>query len=257
MGFLRTAFRPGLIGQWNGTFPARNWPLLTIGDYTLTIGDNPSTWCVNTTPSARTYPSIRRPARCRTRLRGYSAEYVKCSYLVIFGKMVIRPARPVDARQIATIHVRTWRLAYRGIIPDEFLDSLSIDEREAVWQQDLLVGHPKVWVAEYGEGVLGWISAARSRDADATGSTGEIWAVYVEPEHWRKGIGHALCDTAEQALFSDGFVEVTLWVLEDNERALKFYKSNGYVVDGCTAKASERARKSLREVRLRKQLRNR
>jgi len=167
--------------------------------------------------------------------------------------MIIRSARPEDALRIATIHVDAWRAAYRGIIPDEYLRSLSIEKRHALWQKDLEAGHPFTWVAEDGDSVLGWISAAASRDTDATRSTGEIWAVYIDPNHWGEGVGRALCDAAEQELRRQGFTEATLWVLKDNQRALRFYLSNGFVRDTCEDRITQRGGKELREVRLRKQ----
>src|ERR1035438_8725843 len=107
--------------------------------------------------------------------------------------MSIRLATLDDASAIATIHVEAWRAAYRGIVSDEFLDSLSIDGRESIWRQILLAGDAATWVAQESETVVGWISAAGSRDADASASTGEIWAVYVAPGRWRAGVGRWLC----------------------------------------------------------------
>jgi ribosomal protein S18 acetylase RimI-like enzyme len=167
--------------------------------------------------------------------------------------MIIRSAKPEDALRIATIHVEAWRVAYRGIIPDEYLRSLSIEQRHAAWQQALEAGHPFTWVAEEGDTAVGWISAAASRDVDASHSTGEIWAVYIDPGHWGEGIGRALCDAAEQELRRRGSTEVTLWVLKDNQRALGFYLSNGFFRDACEDRIIERGGKELREVRLRKQ----
>ena len=166
----------------------------------------------------------------------------------------IRSATPDDAGIIATIHVEAWRVAYRGIVPDEFLDSLSIDGRESTWRQILSSRHESVWVAQESETIVGWISAAASRDADAGAATGEIWAVYVAPGRWRKGVGRALCETAERHLHLGGFIEVTLWVLKDNERAVKFYQSSGFVLDLGHEKGLERAGKTLTEVRFRKRL---
>jgi len=169
--------------------------------------------------------------------------------------MIIRAARPGDALRIATVHVEAWRIAYRGIVPDHFLNSLSIEERAARWRKDLEAGHPLTWIAELGDSgtKLGWISAGASRDEDATPPTGEIWAVYIDPDNWGKGVGRALCHTAEQELRRRGFTQVTLWVLEQNERALRFYQSNGFVRDECKYRLSSRGGRELREVRLRKQ----
>src|SRR6185437_9293443 len=98
--------------------------------------------------------------------------------------MTIRRARPDDALRIATIHIESWQAAYRGVVPDEFLDSLSIEQRSAAWRQNLEAAEPMTWIAEEHGAALGWVSAGRSRDTDATQSTGEILAVYVHPQHW-------------------------------------------------------------------------
>jgi ribosomal protein S18 acetylase RimI-like enzyme len=168
--------------------------------------------------------------------------------------MTIRSARPQDALDIATIHVEAWQVAYRGIVPDEFLRGLSIEQRHAVWRQNLEAGKSLTWVAEDGDRALGWISAGRSRDVDAKQATGEIWAVYVDPLHWSKGVGRALCATAEQGLRTQAFTDLTLWVLKENERALRFYISNGFSCDACAERIIQRGGKTLSEVRMRKQL---
>ena len=166
----------------------------------------------------------------------------------------IRTATPDDARGIATIHVEAWRAAYRGIVPDEYLDSLSIDGRESAWRQNLLAAETSTWVAQEADAIVGWISAGPSRDTDAETSAGEIWAVYVAPASWGKGVGRLLCTQAEQQLLTDGFSAVTLWVLKENVRAVKFYRSNGFVLDNGETKEIERGGKTLSEVRLRRPL---
>lgn len=95
---------------------------------------------------------------------------------------MIRCATPVDARAIATIHVEAWRAAYRGIVPDKYLDSLSIDGREAAWRQNLLAAEASTWAHKNLMPLLGGSQRDRSRDKDAGASTGEIWAVYVAPD---------------------------------------------------------------------------
>jgi len=163
-------------------------------------------------------------------------------------------ATPADARAIAEIHVEAWRAAYREIVPDEYLDSLSIDRREAAWRQNLLAADTSTWVALESDAIVGWISAGPSRDTDAGGSAGEIWAVYVAPGCWRRGVGRSLCLQAEQYLRTEGFAAVTLWVLRDNERAVKFYQSFGFVPDNGATKELDLGAKNLTEVRFRKPL---
>jgi ribosomal protein S18 acetylase RimI-like enzyme len=148
-------------------------------------------------------------------------------------EMTIRQASPEYALRIATIHVEAWQAAYRGIVPDEYLRSLSVERRYAGWRQILEAAEESIWVAEDGEMALGWISASRSRDVDAAQTTGEIWAIYVDPICWGKGVGRALFAAAEQELRKRGFTDATLWVLKDNERAVRFYLSIGLVHDAC------------------------
>jgi len=45
--------------------------------------------------------------------------------------MILRPAEPRDALEVARVHIRTWQVAYRGLVPDEYLDSLNIEDRAA------------------------------------------------------------------------------------------------------------------------------
>lgn len=71
---------------------------------------------------------------------------------------------------------------------------------------------------------------------------------------WRRGIGHALWTRAESHLRSSGFSRVTLWVLKENEGALRFYDSIGFVTDPGQAKTIERGGAQLIEIRLRRHL---
>jgi ribosomal protein S18 acetylase RimI-like enzyme len=145
--------------------------------------------------------------------------------------LIIRPAQLADARNVAELHVATWRRAYRGIFPDEYLDSLSIDTREAEWRACLEQKTSELWVALDGPAgeLAGWVSFGKCRDPDKPASTGEVWAIYVAPAHWSRGVGRALWSAAQRRLIELGFSEVTLWCLVGNERAERFYRSAGFV----------------------------
>ena len=110
--------------------------------------------------------------------------------------MLIRPAEPTDAEAIAEIHITTWRMAYRGQIPDAILDSLDASSRAVFWHDALSAPH-NIFVAELGSTTAGFCSLVPSRDNDADSSTvDEIAALYVRPQQWRHGFGHALCSAA-------------------------------------------------------------
>jgi ribosomal protein S18 acetylase RimI-like enzyme len=168
--------------------------------------------------------------------------------------MTVRRARLEDAEAIAAIHVHSWQVTYQGIVPSTFLGSLSVEERERVWRQNLKQATSETWVAEEGGHVLGWISAARSRDLDALPKTGEVWAIYVDPAHWRRGLGRCLWHAAEGHLEASGFSEITLWVLKTNAQAIAFYESIGLAIEPGSEKTINRGGTELLEIRLRKRL---
>jgi GNAT superfamily N-acetyltransferase len=164
----------------------------------------------------------------------------------------IRRAAPADARAIAAVHVASWRVAYRGIVPDAVLDGLSVDHRERGWRERL--GRPGddasfTLVAECDGAVAGFCAvSAPSRDDDADDGTAEIAAIYVEPARWRTGVGGALLHAALDALRADGWREVTLWVLEANTRGRAFYARLGFELDGAAQSLEEL---EAREIRMR------
>lgn len=150
---------------------------------------------------------------------------------------VVRHARPEDAAGIARAHVRGWQVGYRGLLPDAVLDDLSEAERTVSWRERLThpdAGGATTRVAVAGDQVLGFSCVGPSRDPDAAPGTGELWALYVEPDRWRCGVGRALDTAAADDLAGAGAVRATLWVLSSNARARAFYERQGWRVDGAT-----------------------
>jgi ribosomal protein S18 acetylase RimI-like enzyme len=170
--------------------------------------------------------------------------------------MIIRRATPDDARAIAEVHVRAWQAGYRGVVPEAHLRSLSVERREEAWRQALTEQSSDVRVAEEGGRILAWISAGESRDDDASAGMGELWAVYVDPPCWRRGLGRALWQQAEAHLRGAGYSAVTLWVLRDNAVALRFYEALGFArePDQASDKTIEIGGIPLVEIRLRRAL---
>ena len=149
--------------------------------------------------------------------------------------MQVRRAWVGDAAGIAAVHVASWQRAYRGLMPAELLDSLSVPARTQRWVQNLERCAPgaATFVAELDGEVIGFASVGASRDEDADGA-GELWALYLHPRHWGTGHGHVLHAHAVRALAATGAAEATLWVLTANERARRFYERHGWAADGAT-----------------------
>jgi GNAT superfamily N-acetyltransferase len=169
-------------------------------------------------------------------------------------RMLIRGATVEDAHGLALVHVRSWQQAYRGLMPQDVLDNLSIAEREANWAR-IVAETPRgsrTLVALDDDRLVAWASYGDARDADAVG-TGELWGIYAHPDYWSTGVGHVLIEAVEEALRADGHGTAYLWVLEGNDRAAAFYERHGWASDG-GEKVDRRPGLVLRERRYVKRL---
>ncbi len=168
--------------------------------------------------------------------------------------MEILPATADDANGIATAHVRSWQVAYAGILDPAFLAGLSVEQRAERWRGILVADASQTLVAHEPAvgGVAGFISHGPWRDDEADGAHGEVWALYTHPDAWGQGVGRALMSAAVDALQAQGRHTVSLWVLSANERGMRFYRAQGFQpVDG-SAKRFELGGRQVEEVCMRK-----
>lgn len=141
----------------------------------------------------------------------------------------VRQAVPADCTAIARVHVDSWRTAYRGIVPEDYLASLSYVDREARWSQ--AIGNPQniVLVAEdtktTGKTVIGFVSGGPNRTKD-TIYAGELYAIYIMEGYRGKGIGKNLVSSLVQRLVDCNINSMFVWVLAKNPYS-KFYEKLG------------------------------
>jgi ribosomal protein S18 acetylase RimI-like enzyme len=164
--------------------------------------------------------------------------------------MEVRAALPDDCRAVAELHVTSWQAAYASILDAAFLAGLSIDRREESWRQVLSAAESELLLGLVGSSVVGFASFGPSRDADAPRGRGELWALYVHPASWSTGAGHELWHAAHERLQARGFTSVSLWVLEHNARAIRFYSAAGFTIEHGSEKAFELGGTKVREVRM-------
>ena len=145
----------------------------------------------------------------------------------------IREATPEDAEAIEAVRVRTWKAAYRGLLPDEYLESLDPSAGVAQRRAWLVEPMPGVGclVTEEGDRVVGFVHFGPSLDPDAEG-VGQGYALYVEEEFWGTGRGRALWLEARRRLVESGYRAAILWTLVGNARADRFYRAAGFRPDG-------------------------
>ena len=139
-----------------------------------------------------------------------------------------------DADALGSVHVRAWQAAYfGGLMPDDYLSSLSVAERASMWRTSLEnPPRPRATrlVATVDDEVVGFALVGTAGD-DETPDLGELYAINVDPDHWGTGAGATLMDAAVTELRRSGFSSAVLWVHPDNERARRFYESRGWFDD--------------------------
>lgn len=124
------------------------------------------------------------------------------------------------------------RWAYRGLLPDQYLDRLRPQDRAARYTFGASgSGGASTIVAVEQGAICGFASVGRSQDTHRAGG-GELYAIYVHPNRWCHGLGRALITEARHHLTQRGFEEAILWVLVGNERAERLYRADGWSPDG-------------------------
>jgi RimJ/RimL family protein N-acetyltransferase len=143
----------------------------------------------------------------------------------------IRRATAADAPAMGRVHVRAWQAAYRGHMPDDYLDGLRAEDRAAYWERTLRREDLRgtVLVVERDGEVVGFAAVGPSPEPQGAG---ELFAINLDPDHWGTGSGRLLLQAAQAELARLGFEETVLWVLPANARARRFYETAGWVVDG-------------------------
>jgi GNAT superfamily N-acetyltransferase len=170
------------------------------------------------------------------------------------GDLVIRAADGSDATAMGAVHVRAWQSGYRGVMPDAYLDALSAEERAEMWRS-ILGGHDgsPVLVAVLDGEVVGFATLGAERTEDEPSTSGELYAMNLDPDVWGRGIGRALLHRATEELVGLGFPEAVLWVVPENQRARALYESEGWRPDGAVA-SEEILGVTVTDIRYRKVL---
>jgi ribosomal protein S18 acetylase RimI-like enzyme len=162
----------------------------------------------------------------------------------------VRDAVAKDARAISEVQVLGWQHAYKGILPDEFLEELSVERRETWWQHQIQVGALSVAVAEDDDRrVVGFVSCGRSGHPHEA----ELYAIYLHPARIGQGFGRSLMEAAESTMREQSYQQAVLWVFADNARARRFYEQAGWSADG-TFKVEEIGGAQPTQVRYRRLL---
>ena len=123
---------------------------------------------------------------------------------------------------LIVVRTGSWREAYRGILPQPYLDGL-----KKTRSMDFGAG---TWLIEADKIIAGYLSTDLA-GLDSILETVEIKELYVHPNYWRMGLGRALVDAVQEQLAAKGCGELYLWVLEANQHGRAFYEALGFKKD--------------------------
>lgn len=145
----------------------------------------------------------------------------------------LRDAGPGDEPAVATVHVASWRDAYRDLMPAEFLAGLDPADRARRYTFGAPGRNAPATAIAAGPGgeIWGFATIGPSRDADAE-DRGELYALYVDPPRLGTGTGRLLLADSRRRLAARGHTEAILWVLIGNVGARRFYERDGWERDG-------------------------
>ncbi len=144
------------------------------------------------------------------------------------GDVRYRLAIASDAPAIAKLHAESWRIAYRGMFPDDFLDNDAFEDRANVWRERFADPEREATtltiLAEREDDLVGF--AHSIVDEDTTYGT-LLDNLHVRQDEQRGGFGTRLMVQTAERLAASGITHLYLWVLEANDRARGFYQALG------------------------------
>ncbi|MEU1400844.1 GNAT family N-acetyltransferase [Streptomyces sp. NPDC005728] len=144
----------------------------------------------------------------------------------------IRPMTLADCDRVSEIRIRGWQHAYRGLMPQPYLDALSVAQDAEKRRARFARGNGSVvnLVAERDGEIAGWAAYGPYRDGEVRTADAELYALYLDPAHIGSGIGRALL--AESVERCSRYPRMFLWVLKENAGARRFYEGAGFRPDG-------------------------
>ena len=141
---------------------------------------------------------------------------------------MIRKAVKEDSYSIAKLIVESWQTAYKGLIGNDYLNSLSVLDRTDGWKNNILnqneINH--IYVYEEDNKIFGVIRFGKP-DNELSNYNSEIHVLYVEPSFKRKGIGTKLFNFAKKYFIEKNTTDMIIWCLKNSIPSIKFYEKMG------------------------------
>lgn len=121
--------------------------------------------------------------------------------------------------------------AYKGIIPDNIIDEFTSEKRAEIFHNVIPKAEEEYYLFKVDGIPAGFASLNKSHEENAPKYIGEIYSIYFHPDFWGTPVTKKGLQFCIDRLRNLGYSYITIWVLKDNTRAIKFYKKNGFTCD--------------------------
>ena len=162
-------------------------------------------------------------------------------------KFEIRLATLDDAKCCADIHAESWLFAYGDIVSKEIIDNYNA-KWPVVWNKMLTNNKDSHYVILVDDVIIGFLTISVPRDNDLEESYYEIVGLYLSPKYIGLGLGKQSMDWMKKEISSRGYNNISLWVLEENYRARRFYEKAGFKPDDKTKPSGLADTKEVRYI---------
>lgn len=169
-----------------------------------------------------------------------------------FSLYTVREATMRDAKAVAAVHNASLQAALEPWCDPAAMPVVPVEKRAAYWKEAIEFIEPQVHVACIGDEIVGFVGFDRSRDPKTPNTMGEIWAIYVLPDHWSGGAGLALWDAAREALIDEGCTSVSAWLPIGCERTMRFFDLAGFKREMNTARTTPSGKGKIEEMRVKR-----
>ena len=149
----------------------------------------------------------------------------------------VRKARLSDAQEIASIHVNSWKSAFEDLMPERYINSYTLEDRNAEWIKVLGSASESVIIAEDKSRLVGFLSYSESENSLGTLDLNKL---YLCPSIYGEGVGYLLMKQMENEAQTACIDLIRLYVLDKNQSAINFYSKQGFEFgDGCESEEFE------------------
>jgi len=142
-------------------------------------------------------------------------------------------AKKSDLNGIIRVNVETWKTAYKGVVPDDYIRGFAVRSQDKRWQNQLknMIEENIFFIAENKKSeIVGFVIGGLERNKHPN-YKGELMGIYVLKEYQRQGIGKALTRRIVEELIKMGINNMIIWVLENNPYRAFYDTLGGKVVD--------------------------